>query len=350
MESEARPASADELQFVMPESGGAWTKTAPPPGPLIEEFGTTVADGVPVGLILHVPSDRYAVVVQNGRVAYGFDGGEYELTSERAPLLKLRRSSYETKAAHFDAAIYLVLVGQIAPLAWESEVVGSPGGSEGLALGTVRGTVSAHIVEPLRLFQTLYGALAQAGGEQAEMRSFQLAQPGREGRRFATENVAGTGEAIVAGLVEDAVTRAAASLKLTPDRAWAERDLFAQSAGRASEMALREAGLALDSFTIESVSEAHPAPCSECGTDHAPTADAAFQYNASFLFVRFWARKPGRYCASCALKAGLGYTALTAVCGWWGLIGLFLTPVFIGMNLYNLGRVLRRRRLPLTKG
>ena len=67
----------------------------------------------------------------------------------------------------------------------------------------------------------------------------------------------------------------------------------------------------------------------------------------SFFFMRFHATQRGYHCANCAGSTFLQYNAANAICGWWGLIGLVLTPCIIVMNTVSLVTVCAGGKTPL---
>jgi len=116
--------------------------------------------------------------------------------------------------------------------------------------------------------------------------------------------------------------------------------------GRRVAQQLHPYGIHLLALSVDRVMPPTPMPCASCGTVQRPTAYANFFSNASLLVVRYSWDKRGHFCALCALKCFLGYTAVILVAGWWGLFGLLFSPILLGLNLVNICKVLLRYRMP----
>ena len=76
--------------------------------------------------------------------------------------------------------------------------------------------------------------------------------------------------------------------------------------------------------------------CQDCGVE-AATKFVSFHQNIGALVVRFPKSIEGRLCKSCIHKHFWRMTGTTFVLGWWGMISLIVTPIFL---LNNIGRYL----------
>lgn len=81
--------------------------------------------------------------------------------------------------------------------------------------------------------------------------------------------------------------------------------------------------------------------CLMCGGP-GPTSNVRFNQNIGALVMRFSKTVEGPLCASCVTSAFWSCTLTTLFLGWWGLISLFLTPIFILGNLISYASATRR--------
>ena len=72
--------------------------------------------------------------------------------------------------------------------------------------------------------------------------------------------------------------------------------------------------------------------CQACGCD-GPTKYVEFRQNIGALFMRFSSERTGNLCKPCINKFFWQMTLTTAAVGWFGIISLCLTPVFIINNI-----------------
>jgi hypothetical protein len=74
--------------------------------------------------------------------------------------------------------------------------------------------------------------------------------------------------------------------------------------------------------------------CHACGVE-APTKSIEFNYNIGMLIVRIHRSMRGSFCKACIKKYFWECTLINLLAGWWGVISLFVTPVFIIQNISN---------------
>jgi len=74
--------------------------------------------------------------------------------------------------------------------------------------------------------------------------------------------------------------------------------------------------------------------CNACGVE-AATKQVQFHQNIGALVMRFHRHIKGELCKSCVHKNFWKMTMVNLTLGWWGMISLVVTPVFIVMNLVN---------------
>ena len=96
------------------------------------------------------------------------------------------------------------------------------------------------------------------------------------------------------------------------------------------EQAMERYGISKENRGAE-IEEAPADTCHECGCRGG--ASMEFGQVLSFIIWTFRDTKvKGVYCPEHAAKIGLEKLLLTGLCGWWGLYGLFATPVYIIKN------------------
>lgn len=71
--------------------------------------------------------------------------------------------------------------------------------------------------------------------------------------------------------------------------------------------------------------------CQKCGVE-APTRYVSFHQNIGLLVMRLSNSTEGNLCKSCIHGTFWTYTAINCTLGWWGMISLILTPIFIINN------------------
>ena len=81
--------------------------------------------------------------------------------------------------------------------------------------------------------------------------------------------------------------------------------------------------------------------CLLCGGP-GPTSNVRFNQNIGALIMRFSKTVEGPLCPRCINSAFWSCTLTTLFLGWWGLISLFLTPIFIVGNLISYASATRR--------
>lgn len=72
--------------------------------------------------------------------------------------------------------------------------------------------------------------------------------------------------------------------------------------------------------------------CQSCGTP-GPTHPVEFRQNVGLVVTRLSRKVAGQLCSDCVERHFWNTTVLTLVAGWWGLISLFVTPVYLLLNL-----------------
>jgi hypothetical protein len=72
--------------------------------------------------------------------------------------------------------------------------------------------------------------------------------------------------------------------------------------------------------------------CQLCGAS-APTKNVEFHQNIGAIILRFNKKVQGNLCKSCVHKKFWEMTLITLFLGWWGMISLIVTPIFLINNI-----------------
>ena len=72
--------------------------------------------------------------------------------------------------------------------------------------------------------------------------------------------------------------------------------------------------------------------CESCGVE-APTKYVIFYQNIGALLMRFTKRIEGNLCKSCIHKYFWGFTLITLILGWWGVVSFLTTLFYIPNNI-----------------
>lgn len=72
--------------------------------------------------------------------------------------------------------------------------------------------------------------------------------------------------------------------------------------------------------------------CQLCGAG-APTKRVEFYQNIGAIILRFHKKMQGDLCKSCVHKKFWEMTLITLFLGWWGMISLIVTPIFLVNNI-----------------
>lgn len=74
--------------------------------------------------------------------------------------------------------------------------------------------------------------------------------------------------------------------------------------------------------------------CEKCG-QRVPVRFVELHQNIGLIVVHFHSVERGHYCKSCIHSTFWTMQAINLTCGWWGLISLCLTPLFVISNTIN---------------
>ena len=295
----------------------------------IIELHPATANGLMLGSTLEVPEGAAGVVVKEGRPLDVLPPGRHFLDAALLPLtmqaLKIKPGAAAN--APLPAALFLVQTAAPWTTPWRCSALLSKSSAHGMTFTTLAGRAAVQVSRP----DAFCGAVLAAGGSSL-----------------------GTGAATMPQVIDSFVrgglqAHAAASvlpLNLTPEQAPEASEAIRTAAGHAAAGWLASAGLHCTAFDLDSVTPPSRTPCIICKSATAPTGYGVFMRNISLLYLRFTAKKEGNFCVPCAWKTAGAFNGVMLVAGWWGLIGLVLTPVYFFQNLYHLAKIVGSAKTP----
>ena len=74
--------------------------------------------------------------------------------------------------------------------------------------------------------------------------------------------------------------------------------------------------------------------CEACGA-RTHTKYVEFYQNIGMLVLRTSKNVKGELCKPCINRYFWEFTLITAVVGWWGMISMVLTPIFLANNIFR---------------
>ena len=280
--------------------------------------------GLRLGSRLVIPEGTAGVVAKDGKTLDVLPPGDYFLEAPLFPLMlqKLKiKPGMAVPDGPLPAALFLVRTGTPWVVPWRTSAILSKNPASGLTYTTLSGRATVQVSDPVRFC----GAILTAGGA-----------------------ALGSGQATTAQVTEQFLktnlqTVAAAAvlpLNLPPEAAADATEAIRTATGHVAAGWLQSVGLHCPAFDLDTVAPPRRTPCVVCKSPAAPTGYALFQRTISLVYLRFTARQEGNFCVPCAWKTSAAYNGVMLVAGWWGIIGLILTPVYFFSNLYYLIRVL----------
>lgn len=289
----------------------------------ILELHPETVHGLRLGSRLTIPEGAAGVVAKDGKTLDVLPPGDYFLEAPLFPqaLQVLRIKPGMALDRPLPAALFLVRTEAAWTVPWQCQAILSRNPAHGLTYTTLDGRASVQVSDPARFC----GAILAAGGAALGTGQATTAQVTQQ---FLESNLKEMAAASVQGL------------NIPPEQATTATEAIRAAAGQASAQWLASVGLHCTAFDLDSVAPARRTPCVICKSPTALTGYALFQRNISLFYLRYTARKEGNFCVPCAWKTSAAFNGVMLVAGWWGLIGLVLTPVYFFSNLYFLSRVL----------
>ncbi len=286
---------------------------------LLQRHDATV-NGLFPGSRLTIPEGCAGVVVAGNRTYDVLPPGEYTLDAASLPLLLQKLRPKPGAAPSLPATVFLVAMTLPVTLGWEGLALLSKSQAYGLTYTRLAGRAGVQVQDPARFCAALLAASGKAGLPPD-------APLGQVADYFLRTNV------------QQQAVGAVAAMNLPPEQAPHAREAIRGAAGQAAARWLSGAGVYCGAFDLDTATEPDRAPCAGCGSAQVPTGYGDFHRNISLLYLRFTAKKEGNFCVPCALKVSAAYNSMMLVCGWWGIIGLVLTPVYFCQNVYYFARI-----------
>lgn len=300
---------------------------APGAEPELLYLYATAANGITIGSPLTVP-DGYAALVAMSNQPHDVVGpGEYTIDAGSFPRLaqKLQLRPGATAAKRADISVFLFNVtGAVFP--WRARPLVTKDTTRGLTYCDLAGRCAARVADPVRFFTAL-----QNGWGRVLKR-----QNGANKARLAEAAIGKQAEVFAGQVIGEAAGQAISGMGLAPTQYAGASEQIKQAVGSAVAGALGQIGLECTGFEVAGTPQVLRAPCSKCGSATAPTAYGVYRRTISLLYIRLGAMREGNFCVPCATKVWGAYCGVMLVAGWWGIIGLILTPIYLCQNTYYL--------------
>lgn len=290
-------------------------------------MGSTAANGLTFGSEITVPEGYAGLVVWKNQALDAVGSGQCTVDANTFPQLagKLKLRPGERPNTPVDLTLVLLNVTG-AVLSWRARPLLTKDTTRGMTYCDLVGRCAARVVDPARFYTSLKTGMGRALKGQPTAAKSQLANStlGQQAQYF------------VSSVIGAAAGNALAQMALPPEQLSSGAERAKQAIGVTAASALAQIGLECTGFEVSNTPQAFRAPCVKCGSPTAPTAYGVYHRTISLLYIRFGARREGNFCVPCATKVWGAYCGVMLVCGWWGIIGLVLTPVYICQNTYYL--------------
>ena len=298
----------------------------------IIELHPVTINGLMLGSILEVPEGTAGVIVKEGRPLDVLPPGRHLLDASLLPLtmqaLKIKPGAIIQ--APLPAAVFLVQMRSPWTTAWRCQALLSKSARYGMTYTALAGRATVQVSNPA----AFCGAVLAAGGSNLATGAATMPQ---------------VIDGFLRGNLQALAAAAVPPLNLPPEQAPAASEAIRTAAGHAAAGWLSSVGLHCTAFDLDSVAPPSRTPCVVCKSATAPTGYGVFMRNISLLYLRFTAKKEGNFCAPCAWKTAGAFNGVMLVAGWWGLIGLVLTPVYFFQNLYHLAKIVSGTKAAATE-
>jgi hypothetical protein len=301
------------------------TPSQEPAAELAYLLASTSANGLTIGSTFTVPEGYAGLVVANNQPFDAIGPGNYTLDAAALPQLaqKFQLRPGEAPQKRVDFTIFLLNVTN-SILQWRARPLVTKNAQHGITFCDLEGRCGVKVLNPALFFSGLQSAWGRVlKGQSAAARA-----------QFASAPIGQQAQLFVARVISSASANAMASIGAAPDQIASQSDSIKQAVASTAAAALSQIGLECTGFEVSNTPQVRRAPCAKCGSTTAPTAYGFYRRTISLLYIRFGAHQEGNYCVPCAAKVWGAYCGVMLVCGWWGIIGLVLTPVYICQNTY----------------
>ena len=300
-----------------------------PAAELIYLYADTRTHGVTIGSPLTVPPGYAALIVMGNRPYDALGPGEYIIGQQGFPQLsqKLKLQPGQPFTKSVDLSVYLMNVAGVS-IPWSAIPVVTKNYASGLQYCQLSGQCAMRVHDPA----AVYAAFVKDWGKVIKKQSAEVKA------QLASLSLGKQAEIFIAAMVEETIAGSLTQLKHDPKlMAWPPVTLE-QTVSTAAVMALHSVGLQCLDFKLNAIPELLRAPCAKCGSSEAPTAFGVYRRTISLFYVRFGAKREGNFCVPCAAKVSAMYNGAMLVAGWWGYVGIVLTPIYLVQNCFHFTR------------
>lgn len=310
----------------------------------------TVESELEPGLSITVKPGTAVVFAHKGRPTDVWQEGSYTIDAASLP-----EASKRVKIQAFGPKSKLQLDAYIVDLspqdvAWESGVTISKDRKNGVTHSAIAGRAGFQVVDPAAFVMSMLAESVElaklTGDKMAQMfPTFLKGKSTKYSAQFAKQNVGSVAETIVKAWCEILVYQQVSALRPDPANFEASKDSIYKSSGAAIEGWLAKHGCKLVVYSVDTLQAVQRDPCQSCGSETAPTGYAIFRRNISLFYVRFDSSVEGNYCVPCACKVSFLTNCVMLIAGWWGIVGIILTPVYLVLNVANLVGVIIAKKV-----
>lgn len=286
-------------------------------------------DGASFGMALTIPDGFAGVLVMGDRAYDAVGSGVYTVDGHSFPLLakQLRLDPGQMPNKPVSLSVYLVNLSDVT-LSWSAYPIVTKNSVDGFTYCTLSGRCTVRIVNPPAFYAGLKAGWAATLKRLPSSTRSQMstASPGQQAETF------------VVGLIKASASMTLDHMNLKPDQVPASGEALWHTIGAGAAAALQSVGVQCTGFEIGTAPVARRAPCGMCASTSVPTAYGIYRRTISLIYFRFGAKREGNFCVPCAAKISAAYNATMLVCGWWGMIGLVLTPIYIINNCFQFSK------------
>ena len=293
---------------------------------LIYLIAETRTHGTTIRSPLSVPPGYAALIAIGGRPYDVVGPGDYIIGEQHFPQIaqKFKLQPGQPFNKPVDLSVYLMNVTGVS-VPWRATPVVTKSHAFGLQYCDISGRCSMRVNDPAAFYTTLV----------KEWGRILKKQPAAVRAKWASVSTGQQAEVFVGTSVEISIAASLESSKYDPKTTAWPPITMEQTVSTAAVMALQAAGLQCLGFELDPVPPLQRAPCAKCGAADVPTAYGIYRRTISLLYVRFGAKREGNFCLSCAAKVSAMYNCVMLVCGWWGYVGIVLTPIYLTQNCFN---------------
>jgi len=317
--------------------------------PVISPIDSSFGPGIVPGSAITVAAGTAVVFAHKGAAMDVLTEGVHSVDSSTLPELA-KRVNMQTFGARapIDAAGYVVSLEPVT-VDWDSGVMISMNRQYGLTFSTIAGRATFQVSNPAAFVTSMLREASELGKVKGDKMAqlfptFLKGKATKYSTQFAQKNLPNLGETLAEVWTEILVYQAVQKLKINPSELQESKDALYQASGQAIAGWMYQHGATLAGFSVDKIGDVRRAACVQCKSETAPTAYAIFRRNISLFYVRFNTQREGNFCVPCALKASALDNCVMLVAGWWGIIGLVLSPCYFVLNIVNFIGVLTAKK------